>query len=75
MKKSYELQGMSCGGCVSDVKRALLQVPDVTGAEVYLNPQEAIITMNKSIPVEELQTQLDKAGSYTIKEVVSNLTV
>jgi copper chaperone len=75
MKKSYELQGMSCGGCVSDVKRALLQVPDVTGAEVYLNPQEAIITMNKSIPVEELQTQLDKAGPYTIKEVVSNLTV
>ena len=32
MKKEYELQGMSCGGCVSNVKRALLQVPDVTEA-------------------------------------------
>ena len=30
MKKNYELQGMSCGGCVSNVKRALLQLPDVT---------------------------------------------
>jgi copper chaperone CopZ len=33
---------------VSNVKRALLQVPDVTEAEVQLNPQGAIITMNKS---------------------------
>lgn len=27
MKKSYELTGMSCGGCVANVKRALLHVP------------------------------------------------
>jgi copper chaperone CopZ len=72
MKKEYELHGMSCGGCVSNVKRALLQVPDVTEAEVQLNPQGAIITMNKSIAVDELQAQLRKAGHYTIKEVVSN---
>ena len=44
MKKKYELQGMSCGGCVSNVKRALLQVPDVTDAEVHLIPQGAVIT-------------------------------
>ncbi|PQJ12332.1 copper resistance protein CopZ [Flavipsychrobacter stenotrophus] len=74
MKKEYELQGMSCGGCVSNVKRALLQVPDVTEAEVHLNPQGAVITMNKSIAVDELQTQLKKAGHYTIKEIVSNLS-
>lgn len=72
MKKEYQLQGMSCGGCVSNVKRALLQVPDVTEAEVHLNPQGAVITMNKLIAVEELQTQLKKAGHYTIKEVLNN---
>ena len=70
MKKEYEIQGMSCGGCVSNVKRALLQVPDVTEAEVHLNPQGAVITMIKSIAVEELQTQLKKAGHYTIQEVL-----
>lgn len=59
---------MSCGGCVSNVKRALLQVPDVTDAEVHLNPQGAILTMNKPIAVEVLQTQLKNAGQYTIKE-------
>ena len=70
MKKKYELQGMSCGGCVSNVKRALLQVPDVTDAEVHLIPQGAVITMHKSIALKELQTQLNKAGHYTIKEII-----
>jgi len=60
---------MSCGGCVSNVKIALLKVPDVTEAEVQLHPQTAVVTMNKSIGVGDLQTQLSKAGHYTIKEV------
>jgi len=63
---------MSCGGCVSNVKRALLQVSDVTEAEVQLNPQSAVITMNKSISVNELQAQLTKAGHYTINEILNN---
>jgi copper chaperone len=63
---------MSCGGCVSNVKRALLQVPYITEAEVQLNPQIIVITMNKSIAIDELQTQLKKAGHYTIKEVLNN---
>ena len=71
MKKTYELEGMSCGGCVNNVKRVLLQLPDVKEAEVQLHPQRAVITMNKSIDVEELQAQLKKAGHYTIKEVIS----
>lgn len=61
---------MSCGGCVSNVKRALLNVLDVTEAEVHLNPQEAVITMNKAIALEELQIRLKKAGHYTIKEII-----
>ena len=70
MKKNYELKGMSCGGCVSSVKNALLKLPDVEDAEVHLHPQTAVLTMSKPIDVEELQTQLSKAGHYTIKEVV-----
>ena len=70
MKKEFELAGMGCGGCVSHVKNALLQIPGVTDAEVHLHPQRAVLTMSKSIDVSELQTQLSKAGHYTIKEVV-----
>ena len=69
MKKTYELTGMSCGGCVSGVKNALLKLPDVEDAEVHLHPQTAVLTMSKSIDISELQTQLSKAGHYTINEV------
>ena len=69
MKKEFEVAGMSCGGCVSHVKKALLTVPGVTEAEVYLHPQRAVLTMRESIDVGELQTQLSNAGQYTIKEI------
>lgn len=71
MKKNYELSGMSCGGCVSSVKKALLQFPGVEDAEVHLHPQSAVLTMSEPIGVDELQAQLNKAGHYTIKEVIS----
>jgi copper chaperone CopZ len=38
MKKSYELQGMSGGGCVNSLKEGLLQNPAVTEADVQLSP-------------------------------------
>jgi copper chaperone CopZ len=70
MKKEYALEGMSCGGCVKNVKTALLQLPGVEDAEVYLHLQSAVVTMSEAIAVNELQAQLTRAGHYTIKEVV-----
>lgn len=72
MKKEYELTRMSCGGCVSSVKNALLKLPEIQEAEVQLNPQRAIITMSKIIDVDELQAHLKNIGHYTIKELASN---
>lgn len=71
MKKTYDLAGMSCGGCVKNVKNALMQLPDIEEAEVHLQPQEVILTMSKPVDIGQLQAQLKKAGHYTIKEVVS----
>ena len=71
MKKEFELAGMTCAGCVSHVKEALLHVAGITEAEVNLHPQRAILTMRESIDVAELQTQLSKAGHYTIKEIAT----
>ncbi len=72
MKKNYELSGMSCGGCVNSVKQILLQIPDITDAEIQLNPPTAVLTMNKPIALEKLQEQLNQAGNYTIRDGVSN---
>ncbi len=72
MKKRYELAGMGCGGCVNSVKRIFLQFPDITEADVQLNPQRTVLTMSRPIDIEELQAQLKKAGHYTIKGAISN---
>lgn len=72
MKKNYQIQGMSCGGCVNSVKNALQNYPGVEEAEVHLNPQRAVITMSQDIDVKELQTELNKSGFYTIKEDIFN---
>ena len=66
MKKYYELAGMSCEACVNSVKQALIELPDVTEAEVKLNPQGVLLTMNESIDTNVLQAQVNKAGRYTI---------
>ena len=71
MQKKYEIHGMSCGGCVSNVKRALSQIPNVEDVEVQLQPPVANITMSNFIDVNELQVHLNKAGRYTIKEIES----
>ena len=62
---------MSCGGCVSSVKKVLYELSGIENAEVRLHPQSAVLTMSEEIDVDELQAQLTKAGHYTIKEVVS----
>jgi copper chaperone CopZ len=72
MKKNYEVEGMSCGGCVNSVKKALLKVPEVTDVEIQLNQNSAVITMNKSIAEVEFQNQLASAGHYSIKEISIN---
>ena len=72
MKVKYVLEGMSCGGCLNNVKHVLLKVPEVTEAVVQLNQPSAVITMNKFINVDESQAQLTRSGHYTIKETFDN---
>ncbi len=71
MKNKYQLQGMSCGGCVNHVKHALLEIPGVEDADVQLNPQMVLLTMREPVAMEVLQAHLSKAGNYTIKEIIS----
>jgi len=67
-KKRYELGGLTCGGCVNTVNKALLEISDVT---VHLNPPTADLMMNKPVTLEVLQAQLKKVGQFTISELVT----
>ncbi len=66
MKKYYELKGMTCDGCVDNVRNALMELPDVTNADVKLQPQGVLLTMSEPIDTRVLQNQINKAGHYTI---------
>lgn len=72
MKKYYELAGMSCESCVNNVKQALMELPNVTDAEVKLKPQGVLITMTESIDTNVLQDRVGKAGNYTILNSLSD---
>src|SRR5688500_5234627 len=68
MTHTYNITGMTCGGCVAKAKNELLKLGDITAAEVQLSAPQATISMQKHIPVTILQDALSKAGNYTIQE-------
>ncbi|WP_338358459.1 heavy-metal-associated domain-containing protein [Yeosuana marina] len=70
MKHKYQINGISCGGCVARVKNTLEEHINIEKAEIYLAPKGAtIITMKEHISVDELQKQLNPLGDYTITEL------
>ena len=66
--KTYSIQGMTCGGCVSKVKKQLEGHAVIQAAEVGLNPAEAKISFNRAMELRELQTIVSQAGNYSIAE-------
>jgi len=67
MKNDYQIEGMSCGGCVNSVKHALQQINGVEDVVVHLKPPTATITMHHPVDTEVLQARLSKAGNYSIR--------
>jgi Cu+-exporting ATPase len=74
MTHTYKITGMSCNGCRSKVEKTLNGIDGIS-AVVTLEPPIATITMEKHIPIEQLQTALTAAGNnYTI-EISSNQNI
>ena len=68
MKKQYTITGMTCGGCVANVKKALENIPEVNSAQIQLNAPEGTLTFEKEVAENQLQQKLSAIGNYTIKE-------
>lgn len=67
MIQTYTITGMSCNGCRTKVEKALNSIDGVE-ATVTLDPPEAILTMEKNIPIFKFQKALYAAGNYIISE-------
>jgi len=63
MTHSYQLTGMTCGGCENKVKGNLLILPDVTAVDVSKDTNSATISMDKHLTLAALQQALGGAES------------
>ncbi len=64
---------MTCNNCVAKVKSELLKIGDITAADVDLTNQRASITMQKHIPIDTLQSAVQKTGDYIITEAAGEM--
>ena len=62
MTHTYQVSGMTCGGCAASVKNSLQVVSGVTSVEVSKGTNSATISMDKHIGLSELQNALGGAG-------------
>ena len=71
MKHKYQINGISCGGCVARVKKALEEHPAIITAEISLTPKKGmtLISMTKELSVADLQKQLNIIDGFTITEL------
>jgi copper chaperone CopZ len=75
MVHTYQISGMTCTACEATVRNKLSSVSGVKDVMVSLENHTAIITMDKHIPLIELQQALGgPAGKYQISETVSDLS-
>ena len=68
MVHKYQITGMTCSSCEAKVKSALLMVDNVTHVEVSLQDHSTTITMDKHVPLRELQKALDPKYQITALE-------
>ena len=65
MNKEYTIDGMTCNGCVSNVKKALKSVGGIEVLSIGLTPPVATLKSNEVIELGTLQNAL---GKYQIEE-------
>lgn len=64
-EETYQVSGMTCGGCVSRVKATLSSFAD--SAEVTLVPPQAVLSEPK-VSLDMLNAALNKIGHYTLSQ-------
>ena len=58
---SFDVLGMTCGGCTGSVKRVLTKLDGISHAEVTLSPGMATVTVD---PTRVTPTQIESAITH-----------
>lgn len=68
MTHTYNVSGMTCGGCQAKVQGLLSKVSGVKNVSIDLSKGEAVIDMDKHIATEDLKTALNDYPKYQLSE-------
>jgi heavy metal translocating P-type ATPase len=63
MKHTYQIQGMTCKGCLRTVNNALSDVPGVVDVAIDFENQTATIEMEQHIKIEQFEQAVQKKKS------------
>lgn len=67
MTHQYQITGMTSDHCVQTVKKALESIASIESAEVTLEPQQAILTMQHHVSDAAMNKVLATFGKYHLK--------
>lgn len=67
LKTELKINGMMCQNCVKHVYKALSKMDGVTDVEVSLENNNAIVTSDKEISMDEFASVIDDAGYELVK--------
>jgi len=59
---TYDVQGMTCGHCVSSVTEELTEVSGVTGVDVVLETGAVTVTSDRELGRDEVVAAVTEAG-------------
>ena len=60
---SFDVSGMTCGGCTGSVQRALSQIDGVSHAEVTLRPGVATVVTDPSrVTAAQIESAITRLG-------------
>lgn len=68
MTHTYNISGMTCGGCQAKVQALLSKVTGIKNVSIDLHKGEAIIDMDKHIATEDLKAALEDYPKYQLTE-------
>lgn len=64
----YQVEGMTCSGCVNSVRKGLGKVPGLKEVRIQLARPQVQFESERAVPLEELQVAI---GHYTISPISS----
>ena len=73
MTHTYNISGMTCGGCQAKVQGLLSKVAGVKKVSIDLAKGEATIDMEKHIATDDLKAALKDYPTYQLSEGTSNM--